>query len=182
MVCGCVALLLPAAIIVAILGLSRQTLATIPDWVYAGILIVSLSGGMGAVILGHRSLQGPRRTAATIGLTMGYCTLAIPVLFVLQSFAGWRANQPVHSNESLAAGLVPILQRTLEDYRHNTGDYPASLSQLDGHAGILARDLLLTGHNNGYIYRYQRTPNGYVLSVDPERPGRSGRRRFEVRK
>jgi len=179
LVCGLIALLLPVSIPVILFGFSRQQLASTPDWVYGSILVPALAAAVAAVILGHLSLRGVSRGFAMAGLTMGYGVLLIPAMFFAAAFAGRLANRPVYTNEMLATGLVPILQTSLEEYRRDHGQYPDSLSELVERTAI-SPDLLRTGHNNGYFYRYTRTPSGYRLQADPEVKGTTGRHSFDV--
>lgn len=177
--CGSIALLLPVSIPVILFGFSRQQLASTPDWMYGSIVIPALAAAVAAIILGHLSLRGVSGGFAAAGLMMGYGVLLIPAMFLAAAFAGRLANRPINSNEMLATGLVPILQAALEEYRRDLGQYPDSLSELVERTAI-SPDLLRTGHNNGYLYRYTRTPTGYRLQADPEVKGTTGRRSFDV--
>jgi hypothetical protein len=179
LVCGLIALVLPVSIPIILFGFTRQQLATTPDWVYGSILIPALAAAVAAIVLGHLSMRGASRGFAVAGLMMGYGVLLIPAMFFAAALAGRMANRPVYSNEMLATGLVPILQTSLEEYRRDRGQYPDSLAELVERTAI-SPDLLRTGHNNGYFYRYARTASGYRLQADPEVKGTTGRRSFDV--
>jgi hypothetical protein len=179
LVCGLVALLLPISIPVILFGFSRQLLASTPDWVYWSILIPTLVAAVAAIVLGHLSLKGPGRGVAVSGLCMGYGVLAIPAMLFVMGAVGRMANTPLRTNEAMVTGLVPILQISLEEYRRDRGKYPASLAELVERTAINP-ELLRTGHNYGYVYHYEVTPAGYRLRADPEVPGKTGRRSFDV--
>jgi hypothetical protein len=177
-VCGGISLLLPLAILMA-LGLSRQTLATTPDWMYGSLVGTTLAAAVAAIVLGHLARKGTRPTMAMTGMLLGYGTLVIPALFLTSAIAGRLANTPLRSNESIVTGLVPVIQIALEEFRRERGAYPDSLSELVERTAI-SPDLLRSGSNYGYRYRYEKTQNGYRLRADPEEPGKTGRRTFDV--
>lgn len=177
-VCGGLSLLLPISILVAI-GLSRQQLASTPDWLYGTIIGAALAAAVAAVILGHLAPKGHRHRLAVTGLLLGYGVLIIPALVVASAVAGRLANTPSRTNEAMVAGLVPVIQIALEEYRRDHGWYPDSLAELVDRTAINP-DLLRTGRNYGYLYRYERTAGGYRLRAAPEEPGKTGRRAFDV--
>jgi hypothetical protein len=177
-VCGGLSLLLPVSILVAV-GLSRQQLASTPDWVYGTIIGTALASAIAAVVLGHLSRKGPRGTLALTGLLLGYGVLVIPAMLLTAALAGRLANTPTRTNEAMATGLVPVIQIALEEYRRDRGQYPESLAALVERTAINP-DLLRTGRNYGYLYRYEKTPAGYRLRADPQEPGKTGRRKFDV--
>ncbi len=181
LVCGCIALLLPVAILAALFLFSRQQLATTPDWVYGAIVIPTLASAVVAIVLGHLSLKGPQAGAAVAGLLLGYATLLIPVVLVGQAIEGRLANTPIRTNEALATGLVPVIQIALEEYWQEKGHYPENLEELADRTAINP-ELLRTGRNNGYLYHYEVTPDGYRLRANPEVPGKTGRKKFDVSK
>jgi hypothetical protein len=177
-VCGGLSLLLPISILAAI-GLSRQQLASTPDWVYGTVIGTTLASAIAAVVLGHLAPKGPRHTMAMTGLLLGYGVLVIPALVVASGIAGRLANTPSRTNEAMATGLVPVIQIALEEYRREHGRYPDSLAELVERTAINP-DLLRTGRNYGYLYRYEKTADGYRLRAAPEEPGKTGRRAFDV--
>ncbi len=179
LICGCIAILLPISILIALFGFSRQQLATTSDWVYGTIAVTTLAAAVAAVVLGHLSRKGPGGRMATAGLFLGYGVLLIPATLISEGINGRLANTPMRTNESLATGLVPVIQIALEEYLRDHGRYPESLAELGGRTAI-SLELLRTGRNNGYLYRYEVTPEGYRLRADPEKPGKTGRRRFDV--
>lgn len=176
--CGGVSLLLPISIL-ATIGFSRQQLAATPDWVYGTIVGTTLAAAVAAVVLGHLTRKAPRHTLAMTGLLLGYSVLVIPLLILASGIAARLANTPARTNEAMATGLVPVIQIALEEYRRDRGRYPDSLAALVERTAINA-DLLRTGRNYGYLYRYEKTADGYRLRASPEEPGKTGRRTFDV--
>ena len=107
LVCGGISLLLPVAILVA-LGLSRQTLATTPDWIYGSVVILTLTAAVAGIVLAGVNLASPHWTVTRTRIRLAMHAAAFVILLILARAGSWLVAADGIRDPARFAGAIEI--------------------------------------------------------------------------
>ena len=165
-----------------------------------GLLFLFFPAAVVAIILGHLSRAGIRRSGgklkgakmALAGLILGYAgVVALPMLVILAIAIPNLMNARIAANEASAELTLRELGTEIIFYESTYGKLPPDLRSLgpqapgrsadEGAADLIDADLA-QGVKSGYKFTYQMNSDSsnYKIEAAPLVPGKTGRRYFWV--
>jgi prepilin-type N-terminal cleavage/methylation domain-containing protein len=129
----------------------------------------------------------PRRRRARRGFSLMELLIVVAILLIIGAIAVPKLSVAMmNAREMAAVRQIHTLHTVQAQYMSQFGRYAASLAELGppsgGQPGPAGADLIgqdfAQGVKNGYNFKLEATPTGYVVNAIPATPGTTGRRTF----